>query len=365
MSSRREFLQLAKTFDPKKSKIGGWYVSEKLDGTRAFWDAGLTRGLATETVPWASVIDPKTGKKKAKIKPYSTGLWSRHGNPIIAPDDFLDLLPPIPLDGELWAGRGKFQLCRSICGGDTPDPRFDQIQYAAYGSPSINRVMMTGEIKNTNFHAKFDVNEIAKFIVCCIETVRSDFCSLDEDATFDHELLGMKDYLDGDRVYIHKQVRLPEAEESARAKLNEYLNTVVDDGGEGVIIRDPNAEWTPKRVASLLKFKPFEDDEGEIIGFTSGRKTDKGSKLLGKIGALILDYKGKRLELAGLTYEEREFAAPRMEAHAELFPGIDMPSDFQGEHFKLGQMVTFKYRELTDDGIPKEARYFRNREEEE
>jgi DNA ligase-1 len=367
MSGRREFLQLAKTFDAKKSKIGGWYVSEKLDGTRCFWDGGLTRGLATDSVPWASVIDPKTGKRKAKIKPVSTGLWSRYGNPIIAPDDFLDLLPPIPLDGELWAGRGNFQLCRSICGGDTPDPRFSMIQYAVYGSPAINRVMMTGEIKNTNFHAKFDVNEIAKFIVCCIENVQPNFASLDEESTFDHELLGLKDYLDGDRIYIHRQVRLPEAEESARARMNEYLDTVVENGGEGVIIRDPNAEWTPKRVASLLKFKPFEDDEGVIVGFTTGRETNKGSKLLGKIGALILDYQGKRLELAGLTDEEREFATNSMVDWAENNPGEEVPRDrgFNGKHFKVGQKVTFKYRELTDDGIPKEARYFRQREDEE
>jgi hypothetical protein len=36
-----------------------------------------------------------------------------------------------------------------------------------------------------------------------------------------------------------------------------------------------------------------------------------------------------------------------------------MPEDFQGKHFKVGDVVTFKYRELSDDGIPKEARYWR------
>ena len=84
--SAREFLQLADSLDTKKHKIGGFYVSEKLDGTRAFWDGGITRGLPTASVPWASVADPKTGDRKAKIKPVSTGLWSRYGNPIMAPD---------------------------------------------------------------------------------------------------------------------------------------------------------------------------------------------------------------------------------------------------------------------------------------
>ena len=41
-----------------------------------------------------------------------------------------------------------------------------------------------------------------------------------------------------------------------------------------------------------------------------------------------------------------------------------MPDWFQGRHFKRGQTVTFKYRELTSDGIPKEARYWRRRDTE-
>ena len=45
-------------------------------------------------------------------------------------------------------------------------------------------------------------------------------------------------------------------------------------------------------------------------------------------------------------------------------PGQDMPAFFQGKSFKKGQTVTFKYRELTDDGIPKEARYWRRRDAE-
>lgn len=363
-SSRREFLQLAKTFRPGKDKIGGWYVSEKLDGTRCFWDGGLTRGMKTELVPWASVTDPKNGKRKLKLKPVATGLWSRYGNPIIAPDSFLDLLPPCPLDGELWAGRGNFQLCRSICGGDTPDPRFDQIQYAVYGSPPIDLVMGDGEIKNSNFHATFDLDKFAHFIAACTHSHRPDFVTLDVESTFGDELLALNEMLDGDRIYMHKQVRLPQDEEAAQAAVEVELQKAINNGGEGVVIRNPQAVWTPKRVANLLKYKPFEDDEGFIVGFTSGRETDKGSKHLGKIGALILDYKGKRLELSGLTDEEREFAEPDMRELAAKRPGIEMPASFQGKHFKLGQKVSFIYRELTDDGIPKEARYYRPRDEE-
>ena len=104
--ARREFLQLAQTYKPGKSDIGGWFISEKLDGTRCLWDGGASRGLRTEDVPYASVIDPKTGNRKGKVKTFATGLWSRYGNPVVCPDWFLDSLPACPLDGELWAGAG-------------------------------------------------------------------------------------------------------------------------------------------------------------------------------------------------------------------------------------------------------------------
>ncbi len=139
------------------------------------------------------------------------------------------------------------------------------------------------------------------------------------------------------------------------------MDGVMDRGGEGVVIRDPKAMWSPKRVNALLKYKPIDDDEGILTGFTCGRRTNRGSKHMGRIGALILDYNGKRLELSGLTDAERAFALDEDRHYANEHPGEDMPSDTQGAMFKLGQRITFKYRELSDDGIPKEARYFRNR----
>lgn len=360
---RREFLQLAKTYDPTAKRapdIAGWFVSEKLDGTRCFWDGGLSRGLPTDTIPWASVVDPKTGGRKGKIKPVATGLWSRYGNPIMAPDWFLNSLPCIPLDGELWAGRGNFQTCRSICGGDTPDSRFDQIEFAVYSSPPIEAVFGDGEIKNSNFHATLTFNAIHTWIQQRIAEVE-DFQAVPGGQPFAKEVEFLSQALDtqNDNVYLHRQVRLPGSTAEAQAEVERQLEKVLDQGGEGIILRDAKALWVPKRVKDLLKYKPFDDAEGKVVGYTSGRETAKGSKLLGLIGALILDYEGKRLELAGLTNEEREFDSPEMTDHARANPGVDMPSHFQGKHFKRGDTVTFKYRELSDDGIPKEARYWR------
>ena len=362
--ARREFLQLAKKFDPDKSKIAGWMLSEKLDGSRCFWDGGISRGMSTKDCPYSSLINPKTGEPKGKVKPVATGLWSRYGNPVMAPDWFLDDLPAIPLDGELWAGRGNFQLCRSIVAGDVPDPRFDQVKYAVYSMPGA-RVWQSGEIKNSNFHRHIDYNLCLGLVEDHDDCSRVEPASFSDVLTFEQELIALGKYLPDDpeaSCYIHKQIRLPEDEEAARAALDSFMDGVMDRGGEGVIIRNPLGLWTPKRVNDLLKYKPIDDDEGILVGFTCGRRTNRGSKHLGKIGALILDYKGKRLELSGLTDAEREFAEDAMVEQATEYPGEDMPAGTRAEMFKLGERITFKFcGGFSDDGLPKSARYFRNR----
>ena len=361
---RREFLQLAHKYESAKSKVAGWFISEKLDGTRCFWDGGLTRGMKTIDVPWASITDPKTGQPKKKVKPIASGLWSRYGNPIIAPDEFLNQLPCCPLDGELWAGRGKFQLCRSICAGDAPDPRFDQIEYAVYSSPPLIGIFQTGEIKNANMHRAIDFLGMEQWVRQRLNRFDSDFRYLPPGSRFVDELNFLAKILINSPVsvcYLHQQTKLFDVPDEAAKQVEMYLQRVLDMSGEGIVLRNPTEPWIPKRNRGILKYKPFSDAEGTVIGFTSGRETDKGSKHLGRIGALILDYNGKRLELSGLTDIEREFETVIASDHAEKNPGKDMPAGIQGKHFKLGQKVTFKYRELSDDGIPKEARYWRRR----
>ena len=71
---------LAEKWDGE-SNVSGWWMSEKLDGVRAYCD----------------------GKR----------FVSRNGNLYLAPDWFLAGLPSVPLDGELWIDRKKFRRCRS------------------------------------------------------------------------------------------------------------------------------------------------------------------------------------------------------------------------------------------------------------
>lgn len=68
---------LAHGLDWSGEDLTGWYLSEKFDGCRAFWDGAR--------------------------------MWTRQGNEIALPDWFRSELPiGVRLDGEMWCGRGKF-----------------------------------------------------------------------------------------------------------------------------------------------------------------------------------------------------------------------------------------------------------------
>jgi DNA ligase-1 len=359
-TKRREFLQLAKTFRPDKDDPSGMFISEKLDGSRAFWDGGITRGLSTESVPWANTINPKTGERKAKIKPISTGLWSRYGNPIIAPDWWLNQLPQMFLDGELFAGRGNFQTLRSIVAKDVPDERWKHVEFAVFSAPSIKAVFQEGEIKNSNFHLTVDPGAINAFLNGRREAGMCEEFVYNQDVSFYDELCTLTSALENESVvYAHRQLLLPEDRKDAETKMDTFMDQVMDLGGEGAVLRAPDSIWTPKRMSNVMKIKPFDDDQGVVVGFTSGKETDKGSKLRGLIGNIILDYKGKKLEISGFTNDERVFSTEESTKIAYQNPGTSMPEGTQGKHFKTGDTLEFRYRELSNDGIPKEARYYR------
>lgn len=361
---KREFLMLGKPYEPNKHKIAGFYMSEKLDGIRCFWDGGLSRGVPTSSVPWANTINPKTGQIKTKVKEFATGLWSRYGNPIAAPDWFLNSLPACPLDGELWCGRGGFQTVTSVCKKDVPlDEEWQQVSFAVFGCPNIFSVFGSGQINNANFTKSFDRDDIERWIKNREPAVLQDFQYLTGEPMFSAELANLNAWLDhsSETYFLVKQIKLPDCEQEAREMVEENKRHVIENGGEGLILRDPNSVWTPKRVNAVLKVKGQLDDEGILVGYTSGRDTAKGSKLLGMIGALVLDYNGKRLELAGLTDEEREFTNRDDIQFAIENPGCDMPPGTSARCFCIGDKITFTYRELTNDGIPKEARYLRKR----
>jgi hypothetical protein len=364
MERKREFLQLAHKYDLKKTPPNGRLISIKYDGQRAFWDGGITRGFYVSEVPWANT--EKDGRYKEA--PKATGLWSRYGKAIQAPTEFLDALPNRPLDGELWAGPGTFQRTMSICGKIHPkEDEWKQIQYMVWDSPNLDRFLMPGRINNhlwtkiiTPEMATWALERTRKFPI--IQPAFSDYYE------FIYERLKLAD-IENESLTIIDQEHLPRNTMQAEEYIEDKLQVALELGHEGVMIHHHSCRWMPLRTNDIVKHKPFNDAEATVKGYIWGRETDKGSKLLGLMGALVVEFEGKRLELSGFTnaerrmefQEERDIPNPPAEltriakenAGKSVYPGIHNPM------FPIGSLVTFKYRELSNDGIPKEARYWR------
>jgi DNA ligase-1 len=94
---------LAESWDTVQD-VTGWWMSEKLDGVRAYWD----------------------GKQ----------FISRRGNVFFAPDWFIAGLPQVPLDGELWLGRKAFNEASSIAQSIDKGERWRRMRYLIFDAPA-------------------------------------------------------------------------------------------------------------------------------------------------------------------------------------------------------------------------------------
>jgi DNA ligase-1 len=380
---RREFLLLADTFKADKHDPVGQLMSIKLDGARALWDGGVSRGVPTTEVPWASLKDPKTGKTKGKIAPIATGLWSRYGNPIAAPDWFLDGLPEgFLMDGELYIGAGKFQQTMSAIRTDVPiDERWREVTYHAFGAPTFSSVFQSGLVKNANMLTQIDADECFRFIASkCGITDR--MLADQEPRTFVEEQDALEEVLLHHRS--HLAVRVPQFRCESFDHLDKFTKNVTNAGGEGAMLRDPDSVWLPKRKPFLLKCKPRPDSEATVVGFVAGREGKTG-QLLGKLGTLVCVWHGDptapcgllkapvQFEIGtGLTHQDRELDPFELFEQARRNPGKQLdapistqPLDGSGTHrgFRLGDRVTFTYMGVSTDNVPREPAFIRVRED--
>jgi len=97
-------LLLAESWNPETDPRG-WWLSEKLDGVRAYWD----------------------GKQ----------FLSRNGNRYAAPEWFTLGLPNTPLDGELWIGRKQFQRTVSIVRRGDAAELWREVRYLVFDAPVL------------------------------------------------------------------------------------------------------------------------------------------------------------------------------------------------------------------------------------
>jgi len=108
MSAAATQVLLAKKWEEKVDPTG-WWMSEKLDGVRAYWSG--------------------------------SAFYSRNGNQFMAPDFFTADLPKKPLDGELWCGRGLFHKTMSIIKKKTPNKEqqadWKYVTYLVFDAPAV------------------------------------------------------------------------------------------------------------------------------------------------------------------------------------------------------------------------------------
>jgi len=268
-----------------------WLMSEKLDGFRA------------------------------RFNPETKSFVSRQNKPYNAPKWFIDFMPKIHLDGELFAGRDHFESMGVVRKKVPIDEEWYNIKYYVYDLP---------EAEGTFIERYERLEIIAKEI------------QLDW-STFQSDNQQFKDVSCPIVVCEHHVVESME-------QMKSFYKSVLDKGGEGIMMKDPKSMYTDKRSNYLLKYKPSFDMEAVIVGYKDG--TGKYKNKLGSFICKQLINKGDHQIIDEV--ETHEFSTSGMddsirESHTSTHP--------------IGTIITIQYSGLTGSGKPRFARYLRIRDD--
>jgi DNA ligase-1 len=152
--------------------------------------------------------------------------------------------------------------------------------------------------------------------------------------SFSERIERMQTLVDGSGIAWLQRVQQFRVADSAA--LMRRLEEVVRDGGEGLMLHRAAAPYVTGRSDDLLKLKPWRDAEATIIGHEPGQ-----GRLAGKLGALRL----------------------RMPDGKEFRLGSGLTDALRRNPPAVGTSVTYRYQELTKDGLPRFPRYLRRYEE--
>lgn len=210
--------ELGPQVDPAK-----YLISEKYDGVRALWD----------------------GKE----------LRFRSGRPVNAPAWFIAKLPPQPLDGELWLGRGKFETLSGFVRKTEPqDEEWSQIKYMIFELPNAPGTF-AGRAQR--------IREIAA------------------------------------KAQSPQLVAVQQFRVADRAALKKKLDEVVRGGGEGLMLHLADALYVTGRSDALFKLKPLQDAEAVVVEHVPGK-----GKYIGMMGALRVRTPAAKVFLIGTGFTD-------------------------------------------------------------
>jgi DNA ligase-1 len=121
---------------------------------------------------------------------------------------------------------------------------------------------------------------------------------------------------------------------STPAELDRLLDATVQAGGEGLMLHRGEAKYQAGRSDGLLKVKPFQDAEARVLSHLPGR-----GRHAGRMGALLVQTPDGRRFRLGTGFSDAQRAHPP----------------------PPGSWVSYRYRGLTADGLPRFAAFLRLR----
>ena len=223
-------LLLANVYRPGM-RLADYWVSEKYDGVRGYWDGHTLRTRGGETVATPA---------------WFTAGWS-----------------DTPMDGELWAGRGRFSHAQSTVRQQQPDDAaWREMRFMVFDLPAHG-------------------------------------------GTFDQRLPALNQLVESlDQPWVQA---VPQQRVASDAALQKLLLRTVRAGGEGLMLHRGASMYRAGRSDDLIKVKTHEDTEAKVVAHLPGQ-----GRHAGRLGALVVEMpSGQRFRLgAGLTDAERDHPPP-------------------------------------------------------
>ena len=223
-------LLLAQVYRPGLP-LQDYWVSEKYDGVRGFWDGRTLRTRGGETV---------------QAPAWFTAGW-----------------PEVPMDGELWAGRGRFSHAQSTTRQQQPgDVAWRQIRFMVFDLPG-------------------------------------------DKGTFDQRLPALNALVESlGQPWVQA---VPQRRVANDAALQALLHRTVRAGGEGLMLHRGASLYRAGRSDDLIKDKTHEDTEARVVAHLPGK-----GRHAGRLGALLVEMpSGQRFRLgAGFSDADRERPPP-------------------------------------------------------
>lgn len=219
-----------------------------------------------------------------------TNLLSRGGKAFAVPKWFIKDFPPFAIDGELWTKRNDFETVQSIVSRKKPHDGWKKITYNIFEVP----------------YQKGGLTNRLQVLEGYLAKHRSSF------------------------IKIIPQIM---------CESNEHLKTVLSEietkGGEGLVVRDPDASYINKRTSKALKVKSFQDAECEVIAIHKGK-----GKYRDMMGSFRCKGDGDLMFKVGSGLKDAQRQNP----------------------FAIGTIITYKHQGFTQKGKPRFPVFLRTRD---